>query len=248
MENLRETTLAELVTQRTGAAVVFEKYQLDFCCKGKRSLADACASQGLDVSKVASELESVFGKQGDDSAERFQRLPLDQLADYIVAEHHAYVRQMIPLITAHVLKVADRHGRNNQNLVTIAERWQELAEELTQHMYKEEHILFPYIKQLVDADQTRYPSSFPTKPFVTDPIRVMELEHDRAGELMAEMRELSNQFTPPLIACTTYRLSFRELQEFEQDLHQHVHLENNLLFPKAKQLEAQLLAEASRLN
>lgn len=243
MINLRETTLAELVSQKTGAADVFEKYALDFCCKGKRSLHNACQSQGLNVEAILSELEPLF--QGPDSAtDDPQHMPIDQLADYIVYKHHNYVRQKLPVILAHTQKVADRHGEGNPNLVRISEKFLEVAEELSHHMYKEENILFPYIKRMVEAARTNNQSLLPRQPFVSNPIRVMELEHDKAGDLMKNIRELSNQFTPPLVACTTYRLSFNELREFEMDLHRHIHLENNILFPQSKGLEMELLSGA----
>ena len=241
MKNVRELTLAELVTQQTGAAVIFEKYHLDFCCKGKRTLEDACQSQGLDVEEVAARLETVFQKSGENEGESFQSMSLDKLADYIVYKHHSYVREMAPVILAHTQKVADRHGENNPDLVKIAQRWQQVAGELTQHMFKEENILFPYIKRLVDADRTGNEVLRPRQPFISNPIQVMELEHDEVGGLLKEIRELSNNYTPPLIACTTYRLSFNELKEFEEDLHRHIHLENNLLFPKSIKLETELL-------
>jgi regulator of cell morphogenesis and NO signaling len=148
---------------------------------------------------------------------------------------------MIPMLTAHTQKVAEKHGENNTNLVRIAKLWQEVAAELTQHMFKEENILFPYIKRLMNAERQGDKIFMPRQAFISNPIRVMELEHDRAGELLKEIRALSDDYTPPLTACTTYRLSFNELREFEEDLHRHIHLENNLLFPKAIALEGSLL-------
>jgi regulator of cell morphogenesis and NO signaling len=240
MQNFRELTLAELISRQTGAAAIFEKYHLDFCCKGKRTLADACNSQGIDLEEVAEKLDVVFQKQADNS-EDFRNMPLDRLADYIVYKHHSYVREMIPILTAHTQKVAEKHGENNTNLVRIAKLWQEVAAELTQHMFKEENILFPYIKRLMNAERQGDEVFMPRQAFISNPIRVMELEHDRAGELLKEIRALSDDYTPPLTACTTYRLSFNELREFEEDLHRHIHLENNLLFPKAIALEGSLL-------
>ncbi|MBI5916703.1 MAG: iron-sulfur cluster repair di-iron protein [Bacteroidetes bacterium] len=242
MKNFLESTLAELVSENTAAAGVFEKHGLDFCCKGKRTLENACQSQGLDAAAIAGEIEEVFSKPGAAAASHFQNMPLDELADYIVEQHHAYIRHVIPLLSAHTQKVAERHGGGNPSLVKIAELWQSVAEDMTAHMLKEEQILFPYIKRLVAAAETNNPALFPRQPFVSNPIRVMEQEHDAAGELMRQIRELSNDYTPPLVACTTYRLSFNELREFGEDLHRHVHLENNLLFPKAEELETDALA------
>ncbi len=241
MKNLREITLAELVTQQSGAAVIFEKYQLDFCCNGKRTLEDACKSQGLNVDEVTKKLEVIFRKNTKFIGEDFQNMSLDKLADYIMFKHHSYVREMVPVMLAHTQKVADKHGEKYPNLVKIAELWHELAGELTHHMFKEENILFPYVKRLVAAYRTANEVLMPRQPFISSPIEVMELEHDRAGELMKEIRELSDNYTPPLDACTSYQLSFNELREFEMDLHRHIHLENNLLFPKAIKLETELL-------
>ncbi|MEK7255951.1 MAG: DUF542 domain-containing protein [Bacteroidota bacterium] len=128
MTNYRELTLAELVNQNTGAAVVLEKYALDFCCKGKRTFEDACQSQGLDSTAIGRELEEVFSKPNPADVSYFQNLPLDLLADYIVERHHRYVRQMMPLITAHTEKVALRHGEGNPNLVEIAEQWRAVVD------------------------------------------------------------------------------------------------------------------------
>lgn len=240
MQNIRELTLAELVTQQSGAATIFEKYHLDFCCKGKRTLANACQSQGLDLEEVVEKLEPIFQKSKSDG-ETSQNMPLDRLADYIVYKHHSYVREMIPTLLAHTRKVAGKHGENYPYLIRIAELWEEVADELTQHMFKEENILFPYIKRLVDAERTGNEMLMPRQAFISNPIRVMELEHDKAGELMQEIRELSDDYQTPPAACITWQLSFNELKEFEQDLHRHIHLENNLLFTKGIQLENSLL-------
>lgn len=248
MKNFHETTLAELVTERTGAAVVFEKHKLDFCCNGKRSLRQACEAQGLDTDEIVSELESVFVDGDSPADDQFSRMALGRLAEYIEETHHGYVRRIIPALIAHTQKVADRHGMNNANLIRIAELWMALAEELMQHMHKEELILFPYVRRLEEAAASGNPALFPQQAFVSHPIQVMEMEHDKAGEIMKEIRQLSNDFTPPLMACTTYRLSFRELKEFETDLHRHIHLENNILFPKAIALEKGLLEQVSLIG
>lgn len=248
MKNFRETTLAELVTERTGAAVVFEKHKLDFCCNGKRSLEEACEGQGLNTEAIVTELEVVFSGESAPAEDQFNRMALGKLAEYIQETHHSYVRRMILALIAHTQKVADRHGNNNANLIRIAELWVALAEELMQHMHKEELILFPYVRRLEEAVASGDPTMFPQRAFVSHPIQVMEIEHDKAGEIMKEVRQLSNDFTPPLMACTTYRLSFRELKEFEADLHQHIHLENNILFPKAIALEKGLLEQLSLIG
>ncbi len=242
MKNLLETTLADLVTQQTGAAVVLEKYQLDFCCKGKRTLEEACKTQGLDPVSVADELDAFFATSRETGESIFKKMPLDTLADYIVEYHHGYVRRMIPLLTAHTQKIAEKHGPSHPELLEIAKLWDEVQRELTQHMFKEEQILFPHIRRMVNIKKGEEIASISLRPFVASPIKIMEMEHEKAGDLLAKIRQLSNDYTPPLVACTTYRLCFNELREFEEDLHMHVYLENSLLFPKAIKLETDMLS------
>ncbi|RMH76286.1 MAG: iron-sulfur cluster repair di-iron protein, partial [Calditrichaeota bacterium] len=153
-----------------------------------------------------------------------------------------YVRESIPLLREYTAKVARVHGDAHPEMVEIARCFEELAQEMEQHMMKEEQVLFPYIKQMVVAEKQG--RLLPPPPFgtVQNPIRMMEMEHDRAGELMKQIRKLSRDFSPPEDACNTYRVTYHKLEEFEADLHQHVHLENNILFPGAIALEEKLQA------
>ena len=170
----------------------------------------------------------------------FNELDPRFLVDYILNIHHAYVRKNAPLLIEFTTKVARVHGQANPEVIEIAELFKELVSELELHMMKEENILFPYIKRLVAFQGSNKAWDKPPFGSVQNPISMMEMEHEHAGNAMAEIRKLSNHFTPPEHACTTYRVSYLKLKEFEEDLHKHVHLENNILFPKASALEQHL--------
>lgn len=242
MKDLRATKLADLVMEKSGTATIFEKYKLDFCCKGNRTLEEACESQGVDTDEVVRKLESILWNSNESDEDTLKNMSLDQLVDHIVRTHHAYAKQTMPPLLLHARKVATSHGNQNPHLPDIAEIWAELVRELTDHMTKEEHVLFPYITRLTRAERTHDTSLFPRQPFINNPISIMEQEHDRAGELMREIRTLSEDYSiPEAYACTTYRLVMNEFREFEEDLHRHIHLENNVLFPKARKLETALM-------
>jgi regulator of cell morphogenesis and NO signaling len=239
MEEITNTTLKNIVTKDFRAAAVFEKYSLDFCCRGGKTIGEACRETGLDPAKVLDELRKLDGAGGGPDG-RHAEWPVDFLADYIVNTHHAYVREAIPVLEAHTAKIVSVHGANHPELVGIAEHFRAVAREMTMHMMKEERMLFPFIKALALAGKD--PAMFPAPPFgsVRNPIAMMEAEHQEAGDAMAAIRSLSREYTPPEDACTTYRVTFQELKRFEEDLHQHVHLENNILFPKAVAIEDRL--------
>jgi regulator of cell morphogenesis and NO signaling len=229
------STIREIVADDYRAAAVFQRHGLDFCCGGNRPVADACQEAGIDAAAVMSELEQLTAPATDQP--RVTSWPLDFLADFIVSNHHAYVRSAIETIGVHARKVASVHGENHPETVEIARRFEEIAAEMTSHMAKEERILFPYIRSLALAE--RNGEAPPPAPFgtIANPIRMMEAEHQSAGDTMAAIRRLSRGYQPPEDACTTYKVTYKELEAFEADLHRHVHLENNVLFPRALQLE-----------
>ena len=231
-------TLSEIVKNNFKAAAVFEKYNLDFCCKGNKFLATACEEKGVNESEILSELERIKAYQN--SSINYEEWSLDFLIDYIVNTHHSYVRKMIPIISEHVNKVATVHGQNHPELKEIARIYTIVYKDLKQHMMKEEEILFPHIKYLVKSKGNGNKSESPYFGTVQNPIRMMESEHQNAGDELFEIRRLSNNYTLPEDACNTFRVTFQELKEFEEDLHKHVHLENSILFPKSIQLEAEL--------
>jgi regulator of cell morphogenesis and NO signaling len=231
-ESLFSSSLAQIVNSNHQAASVFEKYHLDFCCKGKRSLEQACSEQQLAISEVTADLKNIFTKDNHVSID-FEKMDLIQLADYIVQTHHAYVKNEMPQIYAYLHKVSSKHGERHAELYKIFQTFSAVKEEMEGHMKKEELILFPRIKELQKLANNENANLQLNITYLQSPITVMEQEHDHAGSLLNDIRILSNNYTPPQDACTTYRLSFAALKEFELDLHQHVHLENNLLFPKA---------------
>jgi len=230
--SLSSLSLAQIVNNNHQAASVFEKYHLDFCCKGKRSLEKACAEQQLSILKVTEDLENSFTKNNNSPVD-FENMNLTQLADYIVQTHHAYVKNEMPQIHAYLQKVSSKHGERHPELYKIFQTFNAVKEEMEGHMKKEELILFPRIKELQKLADNENANLQLNITYLQSPITVMEQEHDHAGNLLNDIRILSNDYTPPQDACTTYRLSFAALKAFELDLHQHVHLENNILFPKA---------------
>ena len=228
-------TVAEIVTENIKTADVFKKYGIDFCCGGGISIEKICANKKIDTSLLIKDLEAIDSAVS--RAYNYDTWELDFLIDHIINIHHSYVVESIPVLLEYAVKVAKVHGHHYTEVVKINELFIVVAEELSMHMQKEEMILFPFVKQLVQAkkDGTQVPKSqFRT---VGNPIQMMEQEHENAGDIFKEIAELSNNYTPPAEACNTFKALYSKLSEFEQDLHQHIHLENNILFPKAIQLE-----------
>jgi regulator of cell morphogenesis and NO signaling len=238
MNELASQTLAQIVTNDHRTATVFEKYHLDFCCKGKRSLQQACTEQNISVDELLNELE---GASSTNQANfPFDKLSLSQLAEYIVSNHHAYVKKESPQLLAYAEKVNSKHGQRHPELFKIFEAVAAIKKEMETHMHKEEAILFPRIQELENFSKHEHGDIKLSVSYLQAPITMMEQEHDHAGALLAEIRQLSENYTPPQDACTTYKLLFASLEAFEMDLHQHVHLENNILFPKAIALAKEL--------
>jgi regulator of cell morphogenesis and NO signaling len=232
----RNESIGKLVAKDYRKASVFKKYGLDFCCGGGKTVAEACVENGLNVDEVEAELKLVE-QQDNSHQEDFNSWDLGFLADYIVNKHHKYVQQATQEIYQYTQKVAHVHGHHYTQTIDIAEKFVQLAQELDAHMKKEEQILFPYIKQLEAASKEGKPLERPGFGTVENPVRMMEHEHDIAGNLMREIEVLTEGFDPPKGACMTFRVSYLKLQEFQDDLHRHIHLENNILFPRAIELE-----------
>jgi len=242
MENLRNKSVGEIVKLDFRAADVFSSYGIDFCCGGKISVAQACANSGTDETKVINELEALQYNMGS-AAHDFDSWKIDFLSDYIINTHHQYVSKAIPQILPLAQKVAEVHGAHHSEVVVINDLFNQLANELLMHMQKEEMVLFPYIKKLVASEAAgscNDPSCFGS---IASPISVMEQEHETAGIILKQLYRLSNGYTAPDDACNTFRVLYGKLKEFEDDLHLHVHLENNILFPKAIELEQAMLVE-----
>ncbi|MDO1448207.1 iron-sulfur cluster repair di-iron protein [Rhodocytophaga aerolata] len=228
-------TVGDIVRKNPKAAAVFKKYKIDFCCNGNRLFEEVCAEAGL----VPAELKEEISQSTEEAPAQVHadNWSLNFLIEYIIQNHHSYVLGAIPKLEESLLKVVKAHGVNHPELAAIAGHFTSLARELMQHMQKEEQILFPVIKEMVVNQKKGVKTTIPFGS-VRNPIRVMEDEHAGAGEDIESIRRLSNNFTPPTDACFSYRLLYKQLEEFEEDLHQHVHLENNILFPKAIALES----------
>ncbi len=237
MSALEELTVGEIVTEDYRTAGVFKKYGLDFCCGGKRKLSDACERKGLDMDLLLADINRL--SQKDTNEHNYKEWSPSFLVDYIINNHHHFVRTKLPEIKAYANKVAKVHGKTYPVLNDMLGTFMILKDEMLSHLEAEEKILFPYIKEMEDAkSEGRAPSgSKPNTGTAAQAIDMMEQEHDEAGKLMAQLEEMSEGFTPPEDACATFRVYFQNLEGFRDDLHKHVHLENNILFPKALEME-----------
>ncbi len=232
-----ERSLRDIVTENFNSASVFEKYGLDFCCKGGVTLEEACKTKDIDWKKITAELSEVTYEE---SSQRYFHWELPFLIDYIVGNHHSYVKSQIPLINLHLEKVVRAHGERHPEVKEVEMIFISSGHELTYHMIKEEVVLFPFIKQLVQAHTNG--GVPPNSHFgsVSGPMAVLLAEHEDVGNELAHIRELLRDYSPPDDACTTMRLLYQELYAFQQDLHKHVFLENSILFPKAARMEKEL--------
>ncbi len=232
--------VGEIVASDYRSAKVFKKYGIDFCCGGGKTIDAVCEKQGINKEAILAELKTIV--EANNSLETdYNKWSLSKLVTHIVEKHHAYVQEALPALDQYLNKVARVHGEHNPELIPILSHFESVKRELTQHMHKEEMILFPYIKKMEECKKQNQQLSIPPFGSIENPINMMEEEHDDAGNEMKEIRNLSNNYNPPAHACNTYMVSFKLLEEFEEDLHMHIHLENNILFPKAIQLEKKLL-------
>ena len=219
-----EKTVGELAVESSAAARVFEKHGIDYCCGGKNSLKTACKDRGIELEALLRELA---GSKPEPDARDWKTAPLRDLIEHIVARHHAYLKSELPRIADLFAKVLRAHGEREPRLAEASEVFEVLKEELDAHLMKEEMILFPAIMRLEAGGGAGAPCS------IEHPIARMEYEHESAGRALAQMRHLTLDYYIPDEACNTYRALFAALIELEGDLHQHIHLENNSLFPRA---------------
>lgn len=231
-------TVAEIVTKNIKTADVFKRNGIDFCCGGNVLVREVCNKKSIDYTRLKLEIENIENKI--ERRLNFDSWDLDFLVDYIINTHHKYVSEANDLISQYSKKVAKVHGSHNPEVVEINDLFMTIANELNMHMHKEEMILFPFIKQLVNSKKSGQQIERPRFGTIQTPINMMELEHDGAGDIIKKIAKLSNNFTPPEHACNTYRALYAKLEEYQDDLFQHVHLENNVLFPKAIKLEQEL--------
>lgn len=232
-------TVREIATELPQSTGLFEKLRIDYCCGGHRPLSEACASAGVDVDNVMAMLGEVTQSQ-DTSELDFQNIPLRELITYILDTHHVFTKSEMERLQALTDKVLAAHGANHPELLHLRELWQRLCADLKPHMFKEEQVLFPYIVAMAQAADHQWAAPFAPFGTVNNPIRTMMREHDAAGEIVRELRALTSDYTAPSDACISYKTLYQALENFERDLHQHIHLENNILFPKAFALESAL--------
>ena len=239
--SLLSLTVREIALSQPTSIRVFEKFGIDYCCGGKKPLAEACEAARIDAATLLAALDEA-AKATDQPARDWSGASLTELINHIVATHHNYVKSELPRLAVLAQKVVSRHGDTQAHLPAMQGALAALDGELTPHLFKEENILFPYIAQLEQALTSH--AAHPTACFgtVTNPIAAMTAEHDAAGEILRTLRQLSNEYTTPVGACPTYLAYYDGLQQFERDLHQHIHLENNILFPRAVALEAREMA------
>jgi len=233
-DSFEKTTIGDIVASDFRTAGVFEAFGIDFCCGGRQSIAEACESAAIDRGMLERALRALPPATEHGDGDMTQWSP-ERLIDHIVTTHHAYVRSASPEIGRYLAKLVEVHGQRHSELARIAASFDQMSRDLHQHMMKEERVLFPYIRELATAGR-RAPAESPFGS-VENPIRMMEREHRDAGDELRVIRELADDYVPPADACATYRVCFAQLAAFEQDLHRHVHLENNVLFPRAIELE-----------
>jgi regulator of cell morphogenesis and NO signaling len=234
-------TVRDVALEMPQATRVFEKLKIDYCCGGNKPLSVACATAGVEVA----DLERMLGEAGQIEAQGngsldFQRATLSELIDHIVEKHHVYTKDEMTRLEALIEKVVGAHGENHPELKGISGFFQHLCADLRPHMFKEEQVLFPYIIEMERCAVQSKPAPFAPFGTVNNPVRMMMMEHDTAGDLLRELRALSSNYTVPPDGCISYQTLYQALEAFEQDLHQHIHLENNILFPRAVEVEASL--------
>lgn len=235
--------VGQIVNRNFRTADIFKKFGIDFCCGGKKPLIQACEKKNINTKELEQALLDVLN-QTPEEVVNYTSWPLDLLADYIEKKHHRYVEANIPLIQQYLHKIASVHGDRHPELLEVYQLFNQCAEELWQHMQKEEQILFPYIREMINVQLTGGVLEAPYFGTVENPVAMMEHEHDAEGNRFRKIAALCNDYNPPADACNTYKVTFAKLQEFEQDLHRHIHLENNILFPKTIELERRLTVAA----
>ena len=231
-------TVGEIAAEMPNATRELEKLGIDYCCGGTRTLGDACAQAKIPVGEVLARLEKSAQLSAIGDSKDWQDQPLADLIAHITGTHHVFVREECPRIEALASKVVGVHGQNHPELLQVQEIFSALAGELGVHLMKEEQVLFPYIFRLEEsfvAGEPAPPAMFGT---VVNPVRMMMQEHDGAGEAVRTLRSITHDYAVPADACISYRTLYEALQGFEADLHQHIHLENNILFPRAVAMES----------
>ena len=239
--NTQTDFIGDIVAADFRTAAIFKKYGIDFCCKGGRTIEEACSPKSLDKDQIYSDIENL--PKTDGNSIDFNSWPLDLLADYVEKTHHRYVEEKTPVLQQFLDKLCKVHGGAHPELFEIRDLFFASAQDLAAHMKKEELILFPFVKNMVKAKISNEAIQQPHFGTVENPVNMMKHEHTVEGERLRKIADLTNEYTPPADACNTYKVTFAMLQDFENDLHKHIHLENNILFPKSIELEKEFSVE-----
>lgn len=235
------TTVRDVAVTMPQATSIFEKLKIDYCCGGARPLTEACASAGVKIDEVMNMIEQAKQSETDRSgAVDFQQQSLTDLIAHILDKHHVYTKSEMGRLDGLVLKVVSKHAENHPELRAVDKLFHQLCADLTPHMFKEENILFPYILEMERATLHGRPAPFAPFGTVNNPVRMMMAEHDTAGEILHELRAQTKDYKLPADACMSYQALYTAMEAFEKDLYQHIHLENNILFPKALAMEESL--------
>lgn len=239
MKYSAQNTVGEIVAADYRTAAVFDRHSIDYCCNGNKNLATACEEKSMDVNKLLTELENSLVNSSESTTD-FKSWPLDLLADYIEKKHHKYCESRITEIKPYIEKINSVHGSQHPELSEVKQLFDKTAAEMSMHMKREELTLFPYIRKLVNAKEKGVKVDKPRFGSAESPIARMMDDHAEEGERFRKIRELTNDYTTPADGCNTYKITLEMLKEFEEDLHLHIHLENNILFPKSLEIEKEV--------
>nr|MBS0038268.1 iron-sulfur cluster repair di-iron protein [Saprospiraceae bacterium] len=232
-QDLLTKKVGRIVADDFRTAAVFSNRGIDFCCSGGITLQEACEANQVPSEAVVEELNKL---DGDSKVTTFKNMNQEELINHVIKTHHQYVTNALPVLKAYLDKLCKVHGENHPELFEIRDEFGSASNELTMHMKKEEMILFPYLIAMYRAEKDNYPLSPPHFGHVDNPIKLMEEEHDTEGARFRRINKLSSGYTPPPGACQTYKVAYAMLSEFESDLHTHIHIENNLIFPVAREM------------
>lgn len=240
MQNFTTKTIREIAVESPATVPVFQEYKIDFCCGGGRNFNDACQSAGVAPEIVSEKINRVLTNQIEDYQSP-ETKTASELIDYILETHHVFTKSEISRLSALMEKVCGKHGESHRELFSLQKSFAELCDDLTPHMMKEENVLFPFIKNLKMSEVNNLSSPPPPFGTVKNPVRMMMVEHDTAGEILRRMRGITSDYALPEGACPSFQALYFGLEELEKDLHRHIHLENNVLFPQAVKLEQKVV-------
>jgi regulator of cell morphogenesis and NO signaling len=241
MLNFTTKTIREIALAAPAATRIFEEYKIDYCCGGGRNFYEACQFAGVSPEIVSQKLDSILNSPPEEFELPEKTRNLSELIDYILEKHHVFTKTEIARLSALMEKVRRKHGETHAELFFLENELIALCNDLTPHMRKEESVLFPFIKHLEMSAANNLSSPQPPFKTVKNPVRMMMIEHDTAGDLLRKMREITNDYAVPENACPSFRALYFGLEELEKDLHRHIHLENNVLFPRAVELEQKVI-------